>query len=154
MYSSWMKKYDEIVEKEDTKVSELDREELEATREITTGKKIVNKLVDMAESDEQRMVGGRTQGKTIELSMKLREEILKLPKCKMYGIMRCKKEGILLNKEEVIPKRIIEVKLAEINESIEEESKKCKKCKKTDSIDNLKMLSYGQELLEELLKEV
>ena len=110
---------------------DLNDEELEATRKMQS-------------------TCGRAQGKTIELSMKLREEILKLPKCKMYGIMRCKKEGIILNKEEVISKRMIEVKLAEINEALEDEYEKCKGKGPTRTLD---MLTYAKEELEELLEE-
>lgn len=59
----------------------------------------------------------RRNGKTIELAMKLREEILKLPECRLYGIKNCKNKIVLLTKEECIPTSVIQKKIEEVNNS-------------------------------------
>lgn len=66
----------------------------------------------------------RRNGKTIELAISLREEILKLPECKLYGIKNCKGKVILLTKEEVIPKSKIKEKIEEINKMLRKSHKK------------------------------
>lgn len=61
------------------------------------------------ELDEDKvMVLQRRNGKTTKLAMQLREEVLKLPTCKLYGIKNCKGKSILLTKDEVIPKAKVE----------------------------------------------
>ena len=58
--------------------------------------------------EEKCMVLQRRNGKTTKLAMQLREELLKLPTCKLYGIKNCKGKSILLTKDEVIPKAKLE----------------------------------------------
>ena len=88
--------YDEDVLKEASK----DKEALE------------NLLKRYKELEEENITitTGRKNGKTIELVMKLREEILKLPECKLYGIKNCKNKIVLLTKEECIPTSVIQKK--------------------------------------------
>lgn len=45
--------------------------------------------------------------------MSLLEDILKLPECKLYGIMNCKNKQVLLTKNEVISKDKIKTKIEE-----------------------------------------
>lgn len=147
MYSSWMKKYDEIVKKEDTKVSELDREELEATRERNIGKKIIDKLVIGVDLDCDYIHKS-------QLSKVLEDyknaEANEDNAMDFYRDVHKLLDGVGIKEEETLEKRIKD-KLAEINDALENESKKCKK---SGSTETLNMLSYGQELLEELLEKI
>ena len=65
--------------------------------------KELNKIIKNTKIDEL-FTAPRRNRKTIELAMKLREEILKLPECKLYGIKNCKNKCVLLTKDEVITK--------------------------------------------------
>lgn len=49
---------------------------------------------------------GRRQGKTIELSINLRNSIKELPEGKMFGVINLK-DGIIINPDEVINKKAI-----------------------------------------------
>lgn len=53
----------------------------------------------------------RRNGKKVEQAIKLRDELLKLPECKLYGIKKCKKKVILIIKEEVIPVQKVKDKI-------------------------------------------
>lgn len=57
----------------------------------------------------------RRNGKKVEQAIKLRDELLKLPECKLYGIKKCKKSVILITKEEVIPVQKVKDKIEEID---------------------------------------
>lgn len=50
-------------------------------------------------------------GKKVESAIKLRDELLKLPECKLYGIKKCKKSVVLITKEEVIPVQKVKEKI-------------------------------------------
>ena len=52
--------------------------------------------------------------------MRLREEILKLPECKLYGIKNCKNKVVLLTKEECIPVSLVEEKIEKLNRKEQE----------------------------------
>lgn len=82
---------------------DLNEEELEATRKM-------------------QVVGGRTQGKTIELAMQLREEILKLSESKMYGVMNYNNKSGVLIKEEVIPVKIIKQSIEKHKEYLQNQA--------------------------------
>lgn len=56
----------------------------------------------------------RRNGKKVEQAIKLRDELLKLPECKLYGIKKCKKSVVLITKEEVIPIQKVKDKIEEI----------------------------------------
>ena len=89
----------------------------------------------------------RRNGKTIELAITLREEILKLPECKLYGIKNCKGRVILLTKEEVIPKSKVKEKVEELKE------KQIEEFKKYDYSDTYYHLTSEITALQELLEE-
>lgn len=127
---------------------DLDREELKATRERNIGKKIIDKLVigvdlncDYIHKNELRKVlnSYRNAEANEDNAMDFYRDVHKLL------------DGYIEIKEEDIFEKCIKEKLAEINDALENESKKCKK---TGSTETLNMLSYGQELLEELLEKI
>ncbi len=59
-------------------------------------------------------MNGRQNGRTIELAMQLREELLQLPSCELYGIMNYKNKAILLTREKVIRRDVIKEKMGEL----------------------------------------
>lgn len=81
--------------------------------------KELNKIIKNTKLDEI-FTRPRRNGKTIELAMRLREEILKLPECKLYGIKNCKNKVVLLTKEECIPVSLVEEKIEELNKEEQE----------------------------------
>ena len=107
--------------------------------------KELNKIIKNTKLDEL-FTTPRRNGKTIELAMQLREEILKLPECKLYGIKNCKNKVVLLTKEECIPVSLVE-------EKIEEYKKKIIEARKED--DDCKEIYYEQEIeiMQELLEK-
>lgn len=78
--------------------------------------KELNKIIKNTKLDEL-FTRPRRNGKTIELAMRLREEILKLPECKLYGIKNCKNKVVLLTKEECIPVSLVEETIEELKEN-------------------------------------
>lgn len=60
----------------------------------------LNKIIKDTKLDELFCT---RNGKEVKQAIKLRDELLKLPECKLYGIKKCKKSVILITKEEVIP---------------------------------------------------
>ena len=128
-------------------MSDLDNEELKATREKNIGKKIIDKLVIGVDLNcdyihKSKLSKVLEDYKNAEANednaMDFYRDIHKLL------------DGDAGKKEEDTLEKRIKDKLAEINEALEEESKKCKK---TGSKEILRMLSYGQELLEELFEK-
>ena len=81
--------------------------------------KELNKIIKNTKLDEL-FTRPRRNGKTIELAMRLREEILKLPECKLYGIKNCKNKVVLLTKEECIPVSLVEEKIEKLNRKEQE----------------------------------
>ena len=71
----------------------------------------LNKIIKYTKLDE---LFCRRNGKKVEQAIKLRDELLKLPECKLYGIKKCKKSVILITKEEVIPVQEVKDKIEEI----------------------------------------
>lgn len=63
----------------------------------------------------------KRNGKKVESAIKLRDELLKLPEGKLYGIKKCKKSVVLITKEEVIPVQKVKDKIEEIDEKIKHE---------------------------------
>lgn len=147
MYSSWMKKYDEIVKKEDTKVSELDREELEATRERNIGKKIIDKLVIGVDLDCDYI--HKSQLSKVLEDYKNAEANEDNAMDFYRDVHKLLDGDAGIKEEDTLEKRIKE-KLAEINDALEEEYEKCKGKGTTRTLD---MLTYAKEELEELLEE-
>lgn len=80
------------------------KEELKEENEL-------NKIIKDTKLDE---LFCRRNGKKVEQAIKLRDELLKLPECKLYGIKKCKKSVVLITKEEVIPVQKVKDKIKEI----------------------------------------
>ena len=91
---------------------------IKAYKELEEEKEL-NKIIKNTKLDEL-FTRPRRNGKTIELAMRLREEILKLPECKLYGIKNCKNKVVLLTKEECIPVSLVEEKIEELNKAYED----------------------------------
>lgn len=76
----------------------------------------LNKIIKYTKLDE---LFCRRNGKKVEQAIKLRDELLKLPECKLYGIKKCKKSVILITKEEVIPVQEVKDKIEELKNNID-----------------------------------
>lgn len=109
--------------------------------------KELNKIIKNTKIDEL-FTTPRRNGKTIELAMKLREEILKLPECKLYGIKNCKNKCVLLTKDEVITK-------AKVKEIVDECIPVGKNIitEKEEYQPNANANSYLTQMILELLKD-
>lgn len=118
--------------------------------------KELNKIIKNTKLDEL-FTRPRRNGKTIELAMRLREEILKLPECKLYGIKNCKNKVVLLTKEECIPVSLVEEKI--LNPMKEEHDKAINGFIKRDIPQCIEDGGIAQELgyfigkIEELLEK-
>ena len=93
----------EIIDRLQKENEEL-KEELKEENEL-------NKIIKDTKLDE---LFCRRNGKKVEQAIKLRDELLKLPECKLYGIKKCKKSVVLITKEEVIPIQKVKDKIEEI----------------------------------------
>ena len=128
-------------------MSELDREELEATRERNMGKKIIDKLVIGVDLDCDYIHKSKLSKVLEDYKNAEANEDNAMD---FYRDVHKLLDGDAGIKEEDTLEKRIKDKLAEINDALEEESKKCKKNGPTTTLN---MLSYGQELLEELLEK-
>lgn len=113
---------DEAIKAIDDILSDYKRalKENEELKEKLKEEEELNKIIKNTKLDKFLNIS-RKNGKTIELAMQLREEILKLPKCRLYGIKNCKNKIVLLTKEECIPVQEIKDKIEELNQKIENE---------------------------------
>lgn len=131
------------------KERQSDKERIKDLEEINEAHKKENgelrEIIKELEGKLNQLFTARRYGKTIELAMQLREELLKLPKCKLYGIKQCKNKVILVTKEEVIPKSLIKEKIEEIDKWLD-------KGKYADYGMNPYELKAQKQVLEELLK--
>lgn len=82
--------------------------ENEELKEKSKEENELNKIIKDTKLDE---LFCRRNGKKVEQAIKLRDELLKLPECKLYGIKKCKKSVILISKEEVIPVQKVKDKI-------------------------------------------
>lgn len=98
----------EIIDRLQKENEEL-KEELKEENEL-------NKIIKDTKLDE---LFCRRNGKKVEQAIKLRDELLKLPECKLYGIKKCKKSVVLITKEEVIPIQKVKDKIEELEEELE-----------------------------------
>ncbi|MFQ9264468.1 MAG: hypothetical protein ACLR44_05160 [Clostridia bacterium] len=101
-----------LVEKLQKENDEL-KEELKEENEL-------NKIIKDTKLDE---VFCRRNGKKVEQAIKLSDELLKLPECKLYGIKKCKKSVVLITKEEVIPVQKVKDKISERQFELQQEYK-------------------------------
>ena len=121
---SW-KSYSEELEEKTTEISnkkcelefEVERlqKENEELKEELKEENELNKIIKDTKLDE---LFCRRNGKKVEQAIKLRDELLKLPECKLYGIKKCKKSVVLITKEEVIPVQKIKDKIEELQNNL------------------------------------
>lgn len=154
--------------KEDIKILEEHLEwmkeanlELDAwEKEVPALENLLTRYKKLEEENKKTNViqAGRRNGKTIELAMSLREEILKLPECKLYGIKNCKGKVILLTKEEVIPKSKVKEKIEELENKIRPKQEIHQKlCKEIDKTGTETEYDYAMEelsILDDELREM
>lgn len=120
------KKYCEEIEEEQTEMSnkncelEFEVEKLQKENEELKEENELNKIIKNTKLDE---LFCRRNGKKVEQAIKLRDELLKLPECKLYGIKKCKKNVILIIKEEVIPIQKVKEKISERQFELQQEYK-------------------------------
>ena len=124
----------DLIEKLQKENEEL-KEELKEENEL-------NKIIKDTKLDE---LFCRRNGKKVEQAIKLRDELLKLPECKLYGIKKCKKSVVLITKEEVIP-------VQKVKDKIEEYKNMLKTCNKAKDIDRIKAINERTLELQELLE--
>ncbi len=102
----------------------------------------LNKIIKDTKLDE---LFYRRNGKKVEQAIKLSDELLKLPECKLYGIKKCKKNVILIIKEEFIS-------VQKVKDKIEEYKNMLKTCNKAKDIDRIKAINERILELQELLE--
>lgn len=84
------------------------QKENEELKEKSKEENELNKIIKDTKLDK---LFYRRNGKKVESAIKLRDELLKLPECKLYGIKKCKKSVILITKEEVVPVQKVKDKI-------------------------------------------
>lgn len=122
-------------------IEKLQKENEELKEELKEENEL-NKIIKDTKLDE---LFCRRNGKKVEQAIKLRDELLKLPECKLYGIKKCKKSVVLITKEEVIP-------VQKVKDKIEEYKNMLKTCNKVKDIDRIKAINERILELEELLE--
>ena len=95
-------------------IEKLQKENEELKEELKEEKEL-NKIIKDTKLNE---LFYKRNGKKVESAIKLRDELLKLPECKLYGIKKCKKSVILITKEEVIPVQKVQDKIEELKGSL------------------------------------
>lgn len=116
--------------------------ENEELKEKSKEENELNKIIKDTKLDE---LFYRRNGKKVGQAIKLRDELLKLPECKLYGIKKCKKNVILITKEEVIP-------VQKVKDKIEEYKNMLKTCNKAKDVDRIKAINERILELQELLE--
>lgn len=127
------------------KAIQSDKEKIKELEEKLTDEQELNEIIKNTKIDKIFFSSIRN-GKTVELAMNLRKEILNLPECKLYGIKNCKNKVILLTKDEVIPKSLV-------REKIEEYKKLLLSCNRFSDVDRIKAINERILMLQELLGE-
>lgn len=94
-------------------IEKLQKENEELKEELKE-KNELNKIIKDTKLDE---LFCRRNGKKVEQAIKLRDELLKLPECKLYGIKKCKKSVVLITKEEVIPVEKVKEKIEKLKKA-------------------------------------
>ena len=122
-------------------IEKLQKENEELKEELKEENEL-NKIIKDTKLDE---LFYRRNGKKVEQAIKLSDELLKLPECKLYGIKKCKKNVILIIKEEVIP-------VQKVKDKIEEYKNMLKTCNKAKDIDRIKAINERILELQELLE--
>lgn len=100
-------------------IAKLQKENDELKEELKEENEL-NKIIKDTKLDE---VFCRRNGKKVEQAIKLSDELLKLPECKLYGIKKCKKSVVLITKEEVIPAQKVKDKISERQFELQQEYK-------------------------------
>lgn len=141
-------------------VERLQKENEELKEELKEENEL-NKIIKDTKLDE---LFCRRNGKKVEQAIKLRDELLKLPECKLYGIKKCKKNVILIIKEEVISVQKVRGKIEEmqkeynkldkqVDEYINDANKDSTKFyKNRERISTMQALSYFINILKELIE--
>lgn len=130
-------------------IEKLQKENEELKEELKEENEL-NKIIKDTKLDE---LFCRRNGKKVEQAIKLRDELLKLPECKLYGIKKCKKSVVLITKEEVIPVQKVKDKIEELNRKINNGGKTYGRygCCVVNS-ENIMKLQNQIEALQELLE--
>lgn len=81
-------------------------------------------------------------------------ELLKLPECKLYGLKKCKKNALLIIKDEFIPVQKVKAKIEELNiaisecEYLDDDDERYKKAVEKDKLCLLNQKRILKQLLE------
>lgn len=124
--------------------NQLLKENEELKKKLKEEEKL-NKIIKNTKLDKLLNIS-RNNGKTIELAMQLKEEILKLPKCRLYGIKNCKNKRILLIKEECIP-------IQKVKDKIEEYKRDMQNLDTYPNFSEQEVYRETLDVLQELLEE-